>query len=462
MERLAAGFEVRAQGRRLSGTVLRYGDVSPSHRERFEPRSLHMAEAVTLNLFHDPERAIAWHPKGGLALENGAQALAMRCELPPIPAAERALAEVRAGTATGLSVEFRAESERMDSGIRVIERAVLNGIGLVKNPSYGDSKVEARRKRKWGQVDKAFFRAKWHADRAGACDCQGPECKTVSYAPGAFDESLDRGGELLALAGSKRPIASLKKGSLAFETDDKGGVTVAIDRAVAETLAGQALAGEMATTRVVARPWVDVEASEYQDDGKGHRRFTKAWLRGVIVKPTVAGRWLGRSDAGRPSRFPARTQEGADMALSPWPTDPAALATARADLAQRMGYKLGKPFDPFSSREQGLSDDEIEQARAAHEAARERASNSQLDHLGGAASALIEREAPGAPDAIRDEAMVRLAAYLLKSATRHVETDHTLGPQSWTDDTNHAGAFRKCGAQGLLAPWKVRRAGVIG
>ena len=288
MERLCHGLEVRAEGRRLSGRVLRYGSVSPSHKERFEPRSLHLAEAVTLNLFHEPERAVAWFPKGGMTLENGAQALDMRCELPPIPAAERALAEVRAGTATGLSVEFLAERERREGGIRVIERATLSGIGLVRSPSYLDSKVEARRRRKWGDVDKAFFRAKWHADKAGACDCQGPDCRTVSYAPGAFDEALEGGGEILALAGAKRPIASLKKGSLAFETEANGDVTVSIDRAVAETLAGQALAGEMAVTRVVARPWVDVEASEYKDDGKGHRTFTKAWLRGVIVKPTVA------------------------------------------------------------------------------------------------------------------------------------------------------------------------------
>ena len=37
MERRTFGTEVRAEGRRLSGVVLAYGDVSPSHRERFEP-----------------------------------------------------------------------------------------------------------------------------------------------------------------------------------------------------------------------------------------------------------------------------------------------------------------------------------------------------------------------------------------------------------------------------------------
>ena len=87
-ERRFTGVELRAEGRRLTGTVMRYGDTSPSHRERFEPGSLRMAEAVHLDLFHDPERAVAWFPGGGLKLDNGRQALAMRAQLPPIPAAD--------------------------------------------------------------------------------------------------------------------------------------------------------------------------------------------------------------------------------------------------------------------------------------------------------------------------------------------------------------------------------------
>ena len=122
-ERRFAGIELRAEGRRLSGTVLRYGDVSPSHRERFEPGALRLAEAVHLDLAHDPERAVAWHPGGGLHLDNGRQALTMRAELPPLPAADRALAEVRAGRANGLSVEFRALAERREGGLRVAEES---------------------------------------------------------------------------------------------------------------------------------------------------------------------------------------------------------------------------------------------------------------------------------------------------------------------------------------------------
>ena len=148
IERRAALGELRVEGRTLTGTVLRYGEVSPSHRERFAPGALRMAESVHLDLYHDRERVIAWAPGGGLELVPGDAAMALRAELPPIPAADRALAEIREGKTTGLSVEFRAVRETREAGIRVIEDAVLNGIGLVRSPSYHGSRVEARSRRR--------------------------------------------------------------------------------------------------------------------------------------------------------------------------------------------------------------------------------------------------------------------------------------------------------------------------
>lgn len=148
VERREARGEIRAEGRKLTGTAMRYGDVSPSHRERFEPGAFRLAATVHLDLDHDPERAIAWTPGGGLEIEAGGDELRMEvAEVPPIPAGDRALAEVRAGK-TGLSVEFRAIRERREGGLRVIEEAELRGIGIVSRPSYTGSRVEARNKRR--------------------------------------------------------------------------------------------------------------------------------------------------------------------------------------------------------------------------------------------------------------------------------------------------------------------------
>lgn len=148
IERRASVTEIRVEGRRLSGTVLVFGDISPSHRERFEPGSLRLADVVHLDLHHDPERAVAWLPNGGLELREEDRAMLLTAELPPIPAADRALAEIRAGKTTGLSVEFRALEEDREDGLRVIRKALLMGVGIVRSPSYGASRVEARARRR--------------------------------------------------------------------------------------------------------------------------------------------------------------------------------------------------------------------------------------------------------------------------------------------------------------------------
>ena len=143
--------ELRAEGRRLTGVVLAYADVSQSHRETFEAGAFTFADTVPLDLHHDAERAVAWSPGGGLTIESDDTSMRMVAVLPNIPAADRALAEVRSGKTTGLSVRFRPKKVRIENGLRVIEEALLTGIALVMHPSYTGSRVEARsaRRRIW-------------------------------------------------------------------------------------------------------------------------------------------------------------------------------------------------------------------------------------------------------------------------------------------------------------------------
>ena len=84
--------------------------------------------------------------------------------------------------------------------------------------------------------------------------------------------------------------------------------------------------------------------------------------------------------------------------------------------------------------------------------------------LGAAASAMVERYAPGAPQAVKDEAVIRFAGYLAQSDFGGFRSEGQgvgaiPGPEYVT---NHAPAFRSCGAAMLLTPWRVRRAGAIG
>ena len=295
-----AGGQLRAEARRLSGVVLRYGDVSPSHNERFEPGALSIAGPVPLNLQHDPMRAVAWSPGGGLELHPDRDALRMTAELPPIPAADAALSMVREGLASGLSVEFRAERERVEAGIRVVERAVLMGVGLVRKPSYQSSRVEARARS--GRT----LGASIPVDEALVCECiaqgrGGAECVAlVTFKQEALDvmaatinDAYDQarreiaGPDVLAVFKDySRPLASARRGTLRAEAGDVDqGLIVTVD--VPTGSAGDAVQAASETAGVIARPLIDYERSEYQDTPQG-RIVTRPFLRAILVGSTDA------------------------------------------------------------------------------------------------------------------------------------------------------------------------------
>ena len=288
------GGELRAEGRRLSGVVMAFGDVSPSHRERFEPGAFAFAEAVPLNLHHDAERAVAWQPGGGLELRQDRRALSMTATLPPIPAADRALAMVRAGQATGLSVEFQPVKERQEDGLRVVETALLTGVGIVRSPSYGGSRVEARAKS--GRT----LRARIPIDRDLVCECiaQGQASAAncvnmVKFSRYSADLMADAIGkaetEVLAVFKDyTRPLASARRGSLrAVSTDD--GLDLEIDLPTGE--AGDMTVSASETAGVIARPLIDYDRSEFQDSDTG-RMVERPHLRAILIGSTDArGGW---------------------------------------------------------------------------------------------------------------------------------------------------------------------------
>lgn len=81
----------------------------------------------------------------------------------------------------------------------------------------------------------------------------------------------------------------------------------------------------------------------------------------------------------------------------------------------------------------------------------------EADALGAMAAARVEREAPGAPQAVKNEAVIRYAGYMAQADFGSIRREE-IGPRSVEFTLNHAAAFRLSGAYGLLAPWKVRRA----
>ena len=87
-------------------------------------------------------------------------------------------------------------------------------------------------------------------------------------------------------------------------------------------------------------------------------------------------------------------------------------------------------------------------------------SDTALVELSEVASAMVEREAPGAPQSIRNEAALRFIAYLSTAESGTVRSE-TTGPLTTDYVVMHGPAFRRCGSKALLSPWKIRRAGAI-
>lgn len=284
IERRAFGLEVRAEGRRLSGTVMRYGDISPSHRERFSPGSLKLAAAVPVNLHHDREKAIGWHPGGGVKIDLDRTGVRLAADLPPIPAADRALAEVRSGRATGLSAEFICERESTDAGIRVIEAATLHGIGIVRNPSYPAAGVEARARS--GKTLSVGI----PTGRPVQCECAGGGCSESlilgEMMADAYQEIFTEGTRRTVAAyleNYSTPIASTSRGTLRGRIVGAGGYEVDID--LPESEAGRRLLDAWQSAGIIVRPFIDRIEGEISD---GVQTIRKGRLRAFIVSSTDA------------------------------------------------------------------------------------------------------------------------------------------------------------------------------
>ncbi|MXZ32126.1 MAG: hypothetical protein F4Z20_01695 [Gammaproteobacteria bacterium] len=126
-----------------------------------------------------------------------------------------------------------------------------------------------------------------------------------------------------------------------------------------------------------------------------------------------------------------------DVAL-PWPEQPQDVQHKHA--AAALGITLANPDQPTT----------VEKAEVT-------AVMSQL-------SARIEQYASAAPIAVKREACARFFGYLNEAPSgaftkRDIGVMHVSFNQTF--QYSHAAAFRNCGAAALLAPWRVRRAGVV-
>ena len=275
-----AGCEFRVAGRTLTGTVLRYGDISPGHREQFMAGSLAPVPAVPLNLQHD-RRMVVLEP-GEFILNDTPRALEVRAELPPDSAAIKL---VKRGALNGFSVEFNARSERREAGVRIIERAELVGIGLVDQPSYPASKAEVRRAEHRGPRLGTLW-GSMPVKRQTDCQCAPGTCDSAYFEAEAFVEVPKRERDIIAVVGEySAAIASRDRGGLRLRLADDGALAYQVD--IPDNARGRALLETLDTVPVYGRPVIDSDASDYTIEDRV-ATYRKAEVRALTIGPTDA------------------------------------------------------------------------------------------------------------------------------------------------------------------------------
>ena len=301
-----AGGEFRVSGRTLQGTVIRYGDIEPDRRERFESGAFAPVPPVPLNLQHDPGMVIS--EAGEYDLQDTPAALEISAVLGERSAA---LKLVRRKALTGFSVEFKALRERRDSGNRVIEAARLVGIGLVDSPAYQDSTAEVRRRGdRGGRL--ATFRGSIPVGEQVECKCLGGGCEAALFRRGAFDSLPGKSErDVLAVVGDYgNAIGSKNRKSVRFWYGKDGALEYAVD--VPNNARGRALMETFEEVDVLARPALDEAASQLTRAGP-LATYTDAHVRALTIGPSDAAKgWT-----------PLRLREGDDDDLPDAPERPA-------------------------------------------------------------------------------------------------------------------------------------------
>ena len=298
--------EVRAEGRRLLGTPMRYGAearvLMPNGAqvvERFAAFAfseyLASGAGTDINLMHDKGITIASTRRtaalGVVELRDSPARLAMMVELPQGDVFDQVIDLVREKATAELSVEFQAQDDQVVGDRRTVLRATLPAVGVVDRGAYPQS-VEVRASRKWVRGAMPGWQ------KIAACRCQGKDCDSVSFDRGAFDESLaDPDREVLAVAGNyDAPVASRRRGSLRLTVRDDA---LRVELLLPDTDGGKAIADAASVAPLYVRPYLDLDRSEYVDEGEPGfktRRFSRAWLRAIIVGATDAADGLTEAE----------------------------------------------------------------------------------------------------------------------------------------------------------------------
>ena len=270
-----AELEVPEEGSRiLSGIVMPYGEIANGDYglEKFLSGSLEYGDVI-LNVQHDRGRPIARTPET-LQLIDSPEALTLHAELPETREATDALVSVRKRILRGLSVEFRAIKQTFESGVRVIHKARLSGIGLVDSGAFESATVEARRR--YGFIGTV----KGYIPKGKKVDCRCKDgCDSAVIEDAEFSETL------IGVRGSYgEALGSTRRGTLRI-SPRKDGSGWDIEQDLPDTTQARDLMASSKSADVYARPFMDAQKSDVVVEGTT-ATYKKGVVRAIVFEST--------------------------------------------------------------------------------------------------------------------------------------------------------------------------------
>ena len=291
--------------RKLTGVVVAYNSPTSilDYREQVAPGAfgdIHNADVV-LNWRHQRTNAISRTKGGGLVLRDSPVKLELLATLPDTTEARDMWATVNHGTDRGLSVEMKVLEDDWDGDLRTIRRAKLVGVGVVTNPAYSQSTVEARARgggrgglgrESFLDTKKVFGKASgWITlNQAISCECRGGPAEQVVFEEGSLDDMVSGKSPMLAVLGGgfQNAVASTIKKTLRF-SQQRGRVKYEID--LPDTQITRDLLAQSEFVDFYGRPLID-DAGSTSVVKNGVRHYEKLNTRALLIKPTSnSGGW---------------------------------------------------------------------------------------------------------------------------------------------------------------------------
>ena len=158
---------------------------------------------------HERSRPLARTQGGGLVLTDSPEQLEIAAEMPNTRDGDDALELASKGILRGFSTEFHARRERYQGDTRIIESALLPGVGMVDQPAYPQSVITEIRADGDGLKGAFFYDRDIITGDSGAVRKQ-------RFRPGAFKYALESPDReiTLTLGDGSRQLASKQSGSL--------------------------------------------------------------------------------------------------------------------------------------------------------------------------------------------------------------------------------------------------------